>query len=113
MNRSVNMKPKLTVWKSRPSIISIPRLLPGCASKENGVLTRGPLVTLSLNLTSTKALCPMLRIELTESLEKQYEAAVKIHSIRVVTVQPDCVTLELEIEIFEEAPSRTYVEITI
>jgi hypothetical protein len=55
----------------------------------------------------------MLRIELTELLEKQYEAAVKIHSIRVATVQPDCITLELEIEIFAEDPSRTYVEITM
>ena len=55
----------------------------------------------------------MLRIELTELLEKQYEAAVKIHSIRVATVQPDCIALELEIKIFAEAPSRTYVEITI
>jgi hypothetical protein len=55
----------------------------------------------------------MFRIELTELLVKQYEATVKIHSIRVVTVQPDCVTLELEIKILAEAPSRTYVEITI
>jgi hypothetical protein len=55
----------------------------------------------------------MLRIELTELLEKQYEAAVKIHSIRVATVEPDRITLELEIEIFAEAPSRTYVDVTI
>jgi hypothetical protein len=53
----------------------------------------------------------MLRIALTQLLEKQYDAAVKVNSIRVATAQADCVALELEIEIFGEAPSRTYVEI--
>jgi hypothetical protein len=55
----------------------------------------------------------MLRIALTELLEKQYQAAVKIHSMRVATAQPDCVALELEIEIFGDEPTRIYVEIRI
>jgi hypothetical protein len=53
----------------------------------------------------------MLRIALTQLLEKQYDAAVKVNSIRVATAQANCVALELEIEIFVEGPSRTYVEI--
>lgn len=55
----------------------------------------------------------MLRIALTELLEKQYEAAVKIHSLRPITFDKNEVTLELEIEIFGEAPTRTYVQIVI
>jgi hypothetical protein len=55
----------------------------------------------------------MLTISLRELLEKQYEAAVKILSMRLVTAEPSHITLELEIEIFSEAPSRTYVEIKI
>lgn len=55
----------------------------------------------------------MLTIKLTELLEKQYGAAVKIHSMRVATADSAGVTLEVELEIFSEAPSRTYVEIVI
>ena len=46
----------------------------------------------------------MLSIALTELLEKQYNACVAIRSIRVASVRPDGVDLELETEIFGEAP---------
>lgn len=55
----------------------------------------------------------MLTIKLTELLEKQYEAAVKIHNIRVVSHDKAGVNLEVELSIFGEQPSRTYVEVVI
>ena len=55
----------------------------------------------------------MLTIKLTELLEEQYGAAVKIHSLRVVTNDKVGLTLEVELSVFAEAPSRTYVEVVI
>jgi hypothetical protein len=57
----------------------------------------------------------MLTINLTELLEKQYEAAVKIHSLQVLSLASDArsVTLQVELTVFAETPSRTYVEVVI
>ena len=66
------------------------------------------------HLRSQKNRSPkMLIVTLTELLEKQYEAAVRVRPIRVATAQPDRIEQEVEVEIFGEASSRTYKEVNI
>lgn len=55
----------------------------------------------------------MLTIKLTELLEKQYGAPVKIHSLKLINVGEHYVDFEVEVSVSGESPSRTYVQVVI
>jgi hypothetical protein len=50
-------------------------------------------------------------INLTEVLERIFKASVMVHSFRVLGANGQEATLEVEMEIFGEPPSKTFLQI--